>query len=1105
LLAGKQLVRQAERGRRGEEEQVMMRELQRLGRLWCTLLGGCVAALLVASAVSAQNAVAPAAAAPAAKSSPEAERIYLDGRNYQNGGAFDLAAIEWAKLVKDFPKDPLADKAQHYLGVCLLKLDKPTEAEASFQAVVKNYPKFDLMEDTLLSLGACQYAQAVAGKKDHYAAAGATFDSLLKQYPKGRYVEEALYFAGESLYAQGKKPEAVAYYERLVSEFPEGKRLADALYAQGVAQEELGKFAEAGAIYDKFLASFAQSPLATEVKMRKAETVLQAGDAATAGKMFAEVAAVKDFAAADHALFRQALCEVKQDHYAEAGALYARIPTEFPQSPSAAEATIAAGRCFHRAEKYGEASQWFDKAIAAGQSHAAEAAHWQCKILLKSGKPAEAAALAAKQLAAGGESPFLVDLALDRGDALFEIPDQRAEALAVYAKLADAQPEHALAPQARYNAAFAALDLKQYPQAIEQAAAFLKAYPQDRLVPDVTYVAAEAQLQLQNYGEAEKGYAQLLRIAQEHPDREIWQVRQGLVAYLQKKYPETTAILSPIVGQLKLPAAISEAQYLIGASQFQTEQFAEAAKSLAASLAADPKSRQAPEALLLVARVQARGGDYAAAVASAERVLKEFPESPLLDQVHYRLGEFAYAKDDFAGAAAAYDRVLKDWPESPFAPYALYGKGWSQTKSKDFAAGADSFSQLLAKYPEHALQADSLYARAMCRRQAGAAKEAITDLDAFLATIPAATRKSEALYEKGLAQVALGDQAAAATTFAAILETDPKFAATDKVLYELAWAEKSQNKFAEAAAHFARLSQEFGDSPLAAEAWFHVAESHYEKKDYAAAVKAYGQAQAKSPMSELAEKTAYKLGWAHYQQKQYDEARQAFTEQLAASGQGPLAADARFMQADCLFYLEKYAEAYAAFQVAAKEKASSPVFEVLTLLHGGQSASQLKQWTDAIAMLAAIPEKFPDTPLLAEALYELAWAKQNAGQTAEALADYEAAATKSRDQVGARARFMMGELHFAEKKYDLAIQEFRRAMLGYGGEQAAAETKNWQAKSGYEAGRCAEVQIAAASDAAQKQQFVQSARQFYTFVVEKHASHELAAEAKKRLEALKSL
>jgi tetratricopeptide (TPR) repeat protein len=142
---------------------------------------------------------------------------------------------------------------------------------------------------------------------------------------------------------------------------------------------------------------------------------------------------------------------------------------------------------------------------------------------------------------------------------------------------------------------------------------------------------------------------------------------------------------------------------------------------------------------------------------------------------------------------------------------------------------------------------------------------------------------------------------------------------------------------------------------------------------------------------------------------------------------------------------------------------------------------------------------------LPEALYELGWARQNAGQADEALKDYEAAAAGSRDHVGARARFMMGELLFEQKKHDDALREFQRAMFGYGGDQAPAETKNWQAKSGYEAGRCAEVQVAAAKDAAAKQKLIADARRFYTFVAEKHASHELAGEAKKRLEALAKL
>jgi hypothetical protein len=78
-------------------------------------------------------------------------------------------------------------------------------------------------------------------------------------------------------------------------------------------------------------------------------------------------------------------------------------------------------------------------------------------------------------------------------------------------------------------------------------------------------------------------------------------------------------------------------------------------------------------------------------------------------------------------------------------------------------------------------------------------------------------------------------------------------------------------------------------------------------------------------------------------------------------------------------------------------------------------------------------------------------------------------------------------------------------MYGYGGEQAAADTKNWQAKSGYEAGRCAEVQIAAARDATEKQKYVADAERCYRYVKDRHPGHELAEISKKRLSALGKL
>lgn len=1038
-------------------------------------------------------------------SAPEAIEAYRDAANFQNNGAFDLALDEWQKFLRNFPKDPLAAKAEHYLGVCQLQLKQPEAAIAAFERVIQSHPQFELLEDVYLNLGAAQYSLALTVKPELYPAAEKTFAELVAKFPKGKHAEEALYYLGESLYAQGKKEAAAKAYERLLSEFAETKRRAEALYALGVAQEELSQPAKAVQTYELFIKDFRKHELAGEVRMRMAESLLSGGDAAGAARLFAELAATKDFKMADHALSRQAYCMAKQDKYAEAGSLYARVVTEFQNSTYAPEASMSAGRCYYRANVLPEAKHWFASAVTRKDENSVEAAHWLCRILLKLKDPAAAADVAKFQLERQAEGPFGAPLQVDLADALYENAEKKSEAQTLYEKFATENPQHELAPQARYNAAFAALELKQYDAAVHNANAFLTAYPQDKLTADVKHVAAESQLQLKNYGEAESLFRQLVEQHADHADTETWRVRQGLVAYLQKKYDDATRVLSPLAGKLKSADSNAEAHFLIGASQFHSERFPEAAKALTASLAANSKWRQSDEALLLLGRTQARLQHSAEAKQSFQALLASFPQSLLLDQAHYRLGELAYQANDYSSAIADYDVVATKWPASAFAPYALYGKAWSQLKSQQHAGAVETFTALVAKFPQHTLVAETLFGRALSRRQAGDAKGAIEDLDAYLKTNPEEGKRTEALHEKGLTLVAARDFAAATQVLEELLKSSPLYASADKVLYEIGWALKSQNQHSQAATQFAKIVTAHPASPLAAEAAFHVGEEQYEKKQYADAAKSYQQAKDKASAADLKEKAAYKLGWANYQLKDYSEALAEFSAQGREFPQGPLAADAAFMKAECLFRQENYKDALPAYEAALAATASSPTIESLKLLHAGQSAGQVGQWEQSITFLNRLCAEQPQSPLIAEAHYELGWAKQNLNQTNAALADYEAAATKSRDHVGARARFMIGELHFAGKKHVEAIREFQRSMFGYGADQATSETKQWQARSGYEAGRCAEVLIAAAADPAARQKHLSDARRFYTFVAERHASHELAAEAKKRLSALSKL
>lgn len=1063
--------------------------------------------VVVLSLALTSGSILPVVAGEAAppKSLPDALSLYADAASFQNNGAFELAAEEWEKFLKQYPQDPLADKARHYAGVCRMQLKQYARAVAHLRPVVAKGKGFELAEDALLNLAWCQYSLGSEGQQDQYASAADGFATLLKEYPQGKYVDQALFYRGESLYALGRPEEATAAYRQLLSARPESSLKCQALYALGVAFEEQKKYAEAGAVYDRFLEGCATSELVLEVRMRKAETVLQSGKPAEAEKLFFALASTPDFEQADHALLRQAYCAAAQNAFERAAEIYAIIPDEYPRSEYAQEATLSAGRCYYRAEQFAEAAKWLERVIQTAGPGAPEAAHWMARIHLRDKQPAKAVEIAQRVLSATQAGEYIVPLRMDLADAYYAQPDRRAEAVAKYLEIAQQHPEHESAPQALYNAAFAHWELEQYQDGLAWAADFLKKYAAHELAPEVQHVAAECQLKLGNLTAAETTYRELVAQHAGHESAPQWHIRLALVLYLQKNYTPVIQQMSAILDSLKSKDQVAEAQFLIGVSQFQQERFAEAEKSLTAALAAQPGWRQADETLLFLARARSRTNRPADAIKTLRKLIADFPESRALDQAHYRLGEFHYAQNDFAAAVSAYDVVLANWPQSLFAPYALYGRGWGLLKLQKYSEAADAFSRLIKDHPQPELVPEAHSARALCRRQLKQYVDAMSDIAVFLRSDPAATARADAVYERGLCEVGIENFDAAAKTFEQLLADNPEYANAPNVLYELAWVYRKMDKPAESVAVFERLARQYSDSPLAAEANWRLGENRFDQGEYQEAVKLYNVAKEQAAPGEVDELATHKLGWALFRLDDYEGALAQFAQQMKAYPQGSLAADALFMQGECQFKLQRYEQALATFDKASQSNLSKPDMQVLALLHGGQSAAELKRWPDSVRLLDQIVSRFPDTPYLAEALGKRGWAKQQLRRLDEALADYEEASARSRGEAGAHARFLIGELQFERKEHIEAIKNFQRVMYGYGAENAPPEVQHWQAMAGYEAGRCAEVQIAQAQDKLDRSKRVSEAKGFYTYVVQRHPTHDLAVEAQQRLAALQKL
>lgn len=972
-------------------------------------------------------------------------RQYNLAAELQNRGAYGRAAEEWTRFIAQHPTDRRLDRAFHYRGICQLKLNRPQDAAQSFAAVLRDYPKSELIEPARLNLGMAQYGQGQQGQAKMYDQAAATFRELLIWAPQGKSAPQALFYLGECLYQRGKKPEAIDQYAQLVTKFPQAALVADALYALAVAQQEVNRPAEAERSLTEFLRRFPENQLATEVLMRRGDALFALGDYEAAAKVLGTAAAKPGFELADYAALRQAAAVAELKRYAEAARLYAAMADRFPQSSHAAEARLAAGKNYFLSGDLA-ASRAVLKRAAGDATNALDAAHWTARALLKEKKPAEALAVAEKATAGNMAGPMVAQLLLDQADALYELPGRRREAVARYAALATKYPDSPLAPQARYMAGATALGEGDYRAALEHAEQFLKSYPTGELATDATYVAAESNLQLGNAVPAAEHYSQLLKRWPGHADAETWGVRRGLAMYLAKDYAGAVAALAPGADKLSPVELRAEALYVIGISELELGHADAAARRLSASLTAAPRWRLADETLLGLAQAQRQQNQLAAAQAALGRLIAEFPQSRTLERAWYRLGEACYAANDLRRAAEAYGEVVKRWPQSPLVPHALHGLAWARLGLGDAPGAVESASRLIERYPADKLIPRARYARGLARQQLGQLRPAIEDFKAFLAVDPAGDR-ADTRYALALCQVGLKQWAEAATALEKLLVDDPQYASADKVLYELAWAEKSRGRSAESAAAFRRLADKCPTSPLAAESLYHAGEHHYQQGDFAAAGRAFHAAMQRAAATAIGEKAAHRLGWAYWRMHQFDNAQTSFHYQRKTWPAGPLAADATFMEAECLRELKRYEAAMAVY--AEVKNPTGKDFALLALLHAGQAAGELQQWTESLRWLGQAAERFPQSPLVPEILCEQARAKQNLGQWDDAIRLCRQVIAKSDREVAARAQFMIGQIQVQQQKHAEAIKSFYTVTYGY-------SFPKWQAEAMYAAGQSLE-------------------------------------------------
>ncbi len=114
-------------------------------------------------------------------------------------------------------------------------------------------------------------------------------------------------------------------------------------------------------------------------------------------------------------------------------------------------------------------------------------------------------------------------------------------------------------------------------------------------------------------------------------------------------------------------------------------------------LAEFPKDPASDRALYQLARAHQNLGRPGPAEAALQRLIREYPQSPYVDDAHFRRGELLFKLEAFDEAAAAYKHVLDLGAATPYFHPAQYKYGWAQYRQSNHAGALDTFMIILGR------------------------------------------------------------------------------------------------------------------------------------------------------------------------------------------------------------------------------------------------------------------------------------------------------------------------------------------------------------------------------------------------------------------------
>ncbi len=321
--------------------------------------------------------------------SPErADALFKAGDAYYRAENFSDAEQRYRAFISDFPNDENLANALHQLGLSLAKINRRTEALATFQTVETRHTASPFAEKAALS------SADVMRAGGQWAAALDKYTQVGEAYPNSTAAATSLHQRGLILHHYLKRyADAQVAFEAVISNYPDSKYAPQATYMRGFCLWSQGQTEAAVQTCLDFVDQYPDSEWTPEVIFWLAEQYYNQSAYKKAEPLFMRIAEhFKGNDLAPHALYRAGRAAAAQANYVVAIERYSAVAKTYPDSDVLPQTRFAQGDALSELGEFARGILAFEEIIKNyPESHLVSSA-WgrkgDCQFSLATEKPA---------------------------------------------------------------------------------------------------------------------------------------------------------------------------------------------------------------------------------------------------------------------------------------------------------------------------------------------------------------------------------------------------------------------------------------------------------------------------------------------------------------------------------------------------------------------------------------------------------------------------------------------------------------------------------------------------------------------------------------------